>query len=71
MTHKIAKMILEHASTFVDRTNAVETAMSMGMPLSEIEEYLDWLEMVQADQPSEAAPPEDPASSPRWLPKAG
>ena len=41
MAHKIAKLILEHAGTFVDRTEAVETALSMGMPLSEIEEYLD------------------------------
>ena len=70
MTHKIAKLNLAHAGTFADRTKAVETAVSLGMPLSEIEEYLDWLEMAKANEPSEA-PSEDSAPHPGWLPKAG
>jgi DNA-binding transcriptional MerR regulator len=45
MSHKIAKLILEHASTFLERTEAIKTAHSLGMPLHEIHEYLDWLEV--------------------------
>ena len=61
MTHKIAKLLLEHADTFVKRSEAVKTALCLGMPLREIEEYLDWLEMV--DSPGEKSarqlPPND------------
>ena len=44
MSHEIAKLMLEHAKTFLDREQAVKTAMSLGMPLHEIEQYLDWLD---------------------------
>lgn len=44
MSHEIAKLILEHAGTFVDRTEAIATALKLGMPLHDIEEYLDWLD---------------------------
>ncbi len=44
MAHQIAKLLLEHADTFVQRSEAVELALSLGMPLHEIEDYLDWLE---------------------------
>ena len=47
MAYEIAKLLLEHAGTFLERTEAVETAISMGMPLHEIEEYLDWLDAVR------------------------
>ena len=46
MTHEIAKLLLEHVGTFLDRSQAVKTAMSLGMPLDEIEAYLDWLDNV-------------------------
>ncbi len=36
--------MLEHAGTFLERSQAIETALSLGMPLNEIEEYLDWLD---------------------------
>jgi hypothetical protein len=45
MAHKIAKLLLEQAGSFLDRTEAVKTALSLGMPLHEIEGYLDWLEV--------------------------
>jgi hypothetical protein len=48
MAHEIAKLMLEHASTFLDRREAIKTAVSLGMPLHEIEEYLDWLDFVRA-----------------------
>lgn len=44
MSHEIAKLLLEHAGTFLERTEAIKSALSVGMPLNEIEEYLDWLD---------------------------
>jgi hypothetical protein len=44
MSHEIAKLLLEHADTLIDRVKAIDTAMSLGMPLYEIEIYLDWLD---------------------------
>ncbi len=48
MAHKLAKLLLEQASTFLERTEAVETAHYLGMPLHEIEEYMDWLDLVRS-----------------------
>jgi hypothetical protein len=44
MPHEIAKLILEHAESFLEREDAIRTAMSLGMPLNEIESYLDWVD---------------------------
>ncbi len=44
MAHEIAKLLLEYADSFLERTEAVKVAMSLGMTLREIEEYLDWLD---------------------------
>jgi DNA-binding transcriptional MerR regulator len=44
VVHEIAKIMLEHAGTFLERTEAIRVALSLGMPLREIEEYLDWLD---------------------------
>ena len=44
MAHEIAKLMLEHAGTFLERAEAIRTAISLGMPMHEIEEYLDWLD---------------------------
>ena len=43
-THQVAKLLLEHANSIVDREEAVKSAMALGMPLHEIEDYLDWLD---------------------------
>ncbi len=54
MAHAIAKLLLEHAGTFLERTEAVRTALKLGMPLNEIEAYLDWLDsFAAAEQPDE------------------
>jgi len=50
MAHEIAKMMLEHADTFLERAEAIETALYLGMPMNEIEEYLDWLDMVRSQK---------------------
>ena len=51
MAHEIAKLMLEHAGTFLERTEAIRTALSLGMPLHEIEEYLDWLDATRGPLP--------------------
>jgi hypothetical protein len=50
MSHEIAKLLLEHAESFLERTEAIKTAMSLGMPLAQIEEYLDWLDAMRGRQ---------------------
>ena len=52
MAHEIAKLLLEHAGTFIERAEAVRTALSLGMPLNEIEAYLDWLDSMRSGRPS-------------------
>ena len=47
MSHEIAKLLLEHAGSVVERTEAVRTAMDLGMTIRDIEEYLDWIEMMR------------------------
>ena len=51
MAHEIAKLMLEHAGTFLERAEAIQTALSLGMPLHEIEEYLDWLDATRGSAP--------------------
>ena len=47
MAHEIAKLLLEKAGTFLERTEAIKVASQMGMPLNEIQEYLDWLDSIR------------------------
>ena len=35
--------------TFLDREEAVRSALSLGMPLNEIEAYLDWADSIRPD----------------------
>jgi len=61
MAHEIAKLLLEHAGTFLERAHAIEVALSLKMPLHEIEEYLDWLDATRAGpdgHQEEESPPE-------------
>ena len=48
MAHEVARVLLEQADTFVKREQAVRTALEQEMPLGEIEEYLDWLELIRS-----------------------
>ncbi len=64
MDHKIAKLVLEHAGTFLERTEAIRTALSLGMPLNEIQAYLDWLDLIRRS-PSFDAPGGAPPRGPR------
>ena len=47
--HEIAKLILERAESFASRTEAVQSALGLGMPLQEVEAYLDWLDFERGD----------------------
>lgn len=47
MGHDVAKLLLEQASTPAKRVEAVHAAMELGMPLNEIEAFLDYLEQTQ------------------------
>ncbi len=47
MGHEIAKLLLEHAGTFLERAEAIRVAMSLGMPLDEIQVYLDWVDSIR------------------------
>lgn len=61
--HEIAKLILEHAETLCEREDAVRHALFLGMPLNEIEAYLDWLDIARKISPR-SPPPEDAEGEP-------
>ncbi len=63
MAHETAKQLLEHAETFLQRTEAVRTALVLGMPLNEIEAYLDWLDSMRPGRPPDAPDDFPPADS--------
>jgi hypothetical protein len=50
VSHNEAKLLLAQAETYGDRRNAVASALTSGMPLHEIEEFLDWVDAVRAKQ---------------------
>jgi DNA-binding transcriptional MerR regulator len=68
MAHEIAKLLLEQAQSFLDREETVRTALRLGMPLNEIQQYLDWLEQVRGFPQSPRC--EILASSDGVIPKA-
>ena len=59
MPHKIAKLLLEKAGTSIERTQAIAAALSLGMPMHEIEEYLDWLDTTRPVPEDKSMPPTD------------
>jgi DNA-binding transcriptional MerR regulator len=69
MSHEIAKLLLEHAETFLERTEAIKAALSLGMPLNEIQDYLDWLDTLrgsgQKKSPGSRPATGSPTPSPR------
>ena len=46
---------------FLERTEAIKSAVALGMPLNEIEEYLDWLDSVRNS--NQTAKPRKPPRS--------
>jgi hypothetical protein len=43
-SHELAKLLLRRAGTFLQRCEAIAVVNHLGMPLNEIETYLDWLD---------------------------
>lgn len=50
MVHETARELLERAQSFEDRQEAVRAAIDLGMPISEIEAFLDWLDLLLEQQ---------------------
>jgi DNA-binding transcriptional MerR regulator len=48
MSQQKAKQLLNGARTLIERENAIQSAINLGMPIHEIQEYLDWLEMQES-----------------------
>jgi hypothetical protein len=48
MTLTDARILLARAESPAERKQAVSTAMAAGMPLHEIEEFLDWADAVRS-----------------------
>ncbi len=59
MPHEIAKLLLEHAGTAIERADAIKSAIYLGMSLQEIEEYLDWLDAVRGPVPQKRSEDDD------------
>ncbi len=57
MVHKIAKLILEHTDSFLERAKAIDVALSLGMTLDEIQEYLDWIDSVHGGKANQSSKP--------------
>jgi len=58
MSHEQAKRLLEQANSFKERLSAVRAAQALGMPLKEIEEFLDWLDAVRPELRERCQPPQ-------------
>jgi DNA-binding transcriptional MerR regulator len=50
MAHEIAKLLLEHSGV-LERSKVIQQALNLGMPLHEIEEYLDWVDSMKSGKP--------------------
>ena len=61
MSHHIAKLLLDHAQTAPARVEAIQRAMELGMPIHEIEEYLDWLDSIRNNGEIQATDPKSQA----------
>ena len=55
MAHEFAKAVLEQATTPLQRVKAVRVALRLGMPLCDIERYLDRLDGCRNCQPTRHA----------------
>jgi hypothetical protein len=45
------KLLLAQAATVAERTEAIRAAISQGIPINQIEEYLDWFDTVHSLPP--------------------
>lgn len=50
MANEKAKLLLENASDYFERITAIQSALQLGMPMEDIEDYLDWLRLLRAEK---------------------
>jgi hypothetical protein len=62
MAYEDSKRLLVQAETFNRRAEAIRQAIELGMPLWEIEHYLDWLDQRRPVRPR-ASGPSDPKAT--------
>jgi len=55
MANEKAKLLLENSSDYFERISAIQSALQLGMPMEEIEDYLDWLRLLKAEKCEMAA----------------
>jgi len=55
MANEKAKLLLENSSDYFERISAVQSALQLGMPMEEIEDYLDWLRLLRSEKCEMAA----------------
>ena len=65
MAHEIAKLLLEHAGTILEREEAIKTAIYLGMPLREVEDYLDWVDSIRPLPPDNSSGEPDASAPPK------
>jgi len=49
MANEKAKLLLESANDYFERITAVQLALQSGMTMEEVEDYLDWLRLLRAE----------------------
>jgi len=64
MAHETAKQLLRRAVTPESRAEAIIAAMELGMPLLEIEDYLDWLDNLKPALEKQENSPNQPRANP-------
>ncbi|WP_158262328.1 MULTISPECIES: hypothetical protein [Pirellulaceae] len=50
MANEKAKLLLENASDYFERITAIQSALQLGMPMEDIEDYLDWLRLLRSEK---------------------
>lgn len=55
MAYEKAKLLLENSNDYFERITAIQSALHLGMPMEEIEDYLDWLRLLRSEKCEMAA----------------
>ena len=50
MAYEKAKLLLENSNNYFERISAIQSALQLGMPMEDIEEYLDWLRLLRSEK---------------------
>jgi hypothetical protein len=64
MSHKLAKLLLSQAISTTEVEEAIKQAIELGMPMHEIQEYLDWVDATGIRPNKKTSQPENKAHDP-------